>query len=92
MAKGEIADSRQRLEELLGQSVSLFAYPNGKRGHDYEDAHVEMVRELGFDAAVSTNPGLSGPADDVYELRRYTPWRRKRLPFFAQLLSNGLTG
>jgi hypothetical protein len=41
------------LEDLLGERVGLFAYPNGKPGEDYSPATVEVVRSLGIDAAVS---------------------------------------
>jgi peptidoglycan/xylan/chitin deacetylase (PgdA/CDA1 family) len=73
-ARREIADSRAQLEALLGEPVRLFAYPNGKLGADYTAAHARMVRELGFDAALSTNAGASRHGDDLFQLPRFTPW------------------
>ena len=35
--------------------MTLFAYPNGRPNDDYHAEHVRMVKEAGFDAAVSTS-------------------------------------
>lgn len=87
-ARQEIADSKTRLEALLGQRISLFAYPNGKPGTDYLPEHPSLVRELGFDAAVSTAWGSSDRSTDRFQLPRFTPWDRTRLRFGARLLRN----
>lgn len=91
-ARQEIADSRDFLEELLKERVPLFAYPNGKLGRDYLPKHVEMVRELGFTAAVSTNWGVGAEGSDLYQLPRFTPWQRSRLGYCTRLLRNYLPG
>jgi peptidoglycan/xylan/chitin deacetylase (PgdA/CDA1 family) len=70
----EITESKARLEAMLGEPVSLFAYPNGKPGRDYGAEHVEMVRRAGFTAAVSTAWGVASAASDSYQLPRFTPW------------------
>lgn len=87
-ARTEIAQSRADLEALLGETVTLFAYPNGKLGSDYTLEHVEAVAALGFTAAVSTNPGASRHGDDVFQLRRFTPWDRSRQRFGFRLAQN----
>jgi peptidoglycan/xylan/chitin deacetylase (PgdA/CDA1 family) len=87
-ARQEIADSKRFLEELLGEHVGLFAYPNGKPGEDYLPQTVAVVRSLGFDAAVSTQWGASGKADDLFQIRRFTPWDQSRLRFGFRMLSN----
>lgn len=87
-ARREIAESRAMLEDRLGERIGLFAYPNGKPGQDYLPEHVAMVRELGFDAAVSTNWGASGAGADEFQLRRFTPWDRSRTKFGARMLQN----
>ena len=84
----EIQGSKLFLEELLGEHVGLFAYPNGKPGEDYLPESVEVVRNLGFDAAVSTKWGASCTGDDVFQIRRFTPWDRTKLRFGARLLFN----
>lgn len=87
-ARSEIELSRSRLETLIGERVGLFAYPNGKRGEDYDDEHVRLVRELGFDAAVSTEPGAADAHSDPMQLPRFTPWDRGRMRFCARLARN----
>lgn len=90
-AREEIGQSKQFLEQLLGERVSLFAYPNGKPGEDYSPANVEVVRSLGFDAAVSTQWGASGVEDDLFQIRRFTPWDQSGFRFGARLVSNLLS-
>ncbi|MCG3188178.1 MAG: hypothetical protein LKCHEGNO_00071 [Burkholderiaceae bacterium] len=73
-AEREIADGRAELERVVAQPVSLFAYPNGRRDRDFGRLHVDLVRRLGFAAAVSTEPGSNEPEVDLFELRRFSPW------------------
>lgn len=87
-ARQEISDSQIFLERLLGERVGLFAYPNGKPGEDYSSETVEVVRSLGFDAAVSTQWGASRLGDDPLQIRRFTPWDRTRLRFGVRMLRN----
>lgn len=87
-AREEIESGKAHLEQLLGEPVRLFAYPNGKPGSDYRPVHVNMVRELGFEAAVSTHWGANTRDSDPYQLLRFTPWDRNKLRFGAHLLQN----
>jgi peptidoglycan/xylan/chitin deacetylase (PgdA/CDA1 family) len=87
-ARQEIQHSKQFLEQLLNAPVRLFAYPNGRPGEDYLPRSVEVVREIGFDAAVSTERGASRYGDDLLQIRRFTPWDTSRLRFGARLLAN----
>lgn len=88
-AADEIARSRDTLQALLGEKVSLFAYPNGKPGTDYlPEVHPAIVRELGFDAAVSTRWAAARRGEDVFQIPRFTPWDRNRLKFGLRLLRN----
>ena len=87
-ARAEITRSKIALESLLGESVSLFAYPNGKPDVDYSATHVAMVREAGFVAAVSTAPGIAMQSADVHQLPRFTPWDRTRSRFGMRMLAN----
>lgn len=84
----EIAGGREILESWLGQPVRLFAYPNGKPGQDYAPRHVDMVREAGFTAAVSTVPGVSTCHSNQWQLARFTPWDTTPLRFAAKLVGN----
>lgn len=87
-AHREIVGSKIFLEQLLGERVGLFAYPNGKPGEDYNPQSVDVVRSLDFDAAVSTAWGTTGATDDPFQIRRFTPWDNTRLRFGARLLLN----
>jgi peptidoglycan/xylan/chitin deacetylase (PgdA/CDA1 family) len=87
-ARREINESRGRLEALLREPVSLFAYPNGKPGQDYTAEHVRMVREAGFSAAVSTAWGAASAHSDRFQLPRFTPWDRRTWRFSLRLMGN----
>jgi peptidoglycan/xylan/chitin deacetylase (PgdA/CDA1 family) len=84
----EIADGKQTLEHILSEPVSLFAFPNGKPGKDYEAKHVRMVRDAGYRAAVSTSAGAARRDADVFQLPRFTPWDSTRLRFGLRLVDN----
>jgi len=86
-ARAEIAAGKQELEAIIDAPVRLFAYPNGKPGEDYLAEHVGIVRELGFEGAVSTAWGASR-APDPFQLPRFTPWDRSRLRFTARMVHN----
>jgi len=88
-AADEMGRSRDTLQALLGEKVGMFAYPNGKPGTDYlPDVHPAIVRELGFDAAVSTRWAAARRGDDVFQIPRFTPWDRGRLKFGVRLARN----
>jgi peptidoglycan/xylan/chitin deacetylase (PgdA/CDA1 family) len=87
-AGSEIRDSKRRLEEITGNPVTLFAYPNGKPGRDYRREHVGMVRESGFEAAVTTAWGVAHAASDPYQLPRFTPWDKTPGKFVLRLFHN----
>ena len=87
-ARQEIAQSKTKLESLLGERIGLFAYPNGKPGTDYLPEHAQLAHELGFDAAVSTAWGAAERATDRFQIPRFTPWDRGRWGFGMRLLRN----
>lgn len=88
-AADEISRSRDVLQGLLGEKVGLFAYPNGKPGTDYlPEVHPGIVRELGFNAAVSTRWAAARRGEDVFQIPRFTPWDRQRTKFGLRLLRN----
>jgi peptidoglycan/xylan/chitin deacetylase (PgdA/CDA1 family) len=86
-AEAEITAGRMCLQALIGAPVDVFAYPNGRPMQDYDLRHVQMVRKLGFRCAVSTANGLSGPADDRFQLPRFTPWDRSPARWMGRLLA-----
>ena len=85
-ARREITAGREHLERLLAERVALFAYPNGRPGSDYEAQHVALVRELGFDGAVSTARGCANGTSDRFQLPRTALWGADPLRLLAQLL------
>lgn len=87
-ARREMAQGKAELEHMIGERVALFAYPNGVPRQDYAAEHVRMVRDCGFDAAVSTAWGAASARSDRYQLPRFTPWDRQRLRFGARMLGN----
>lgn len=84
-ARAEVENSRSWLQRQTGVEPTLFAYPNGRRGDDYDERHMEMVKELGFRAAVSTNWGCATSQDSLYELPRFRPWENTEFGFYTRL-------
>lgn len=87
-ARDEILRSKSTLESLLSAPVNLFAYPNGRPGQDYSAESVQIVRDLGFSAAVSTAVGAADRGADPLQLPRFTPWDRTRTRFGLRLAAN----
>lgn len=77
----EIYESKKAIEEHLGIPVTSFAYPNGKKG-DFNDDIKNVLRDAGFTCAVTTIFGTNRKSEDLFELRRGTPWEQD-LPSFA---------
>ena len=89
-AYAEIANGKEMLESIIHAPVRLFAYPNGKPRRDYIADHAKMVREIGFDAAVSTAPGAARISSDLYQLPRFTPWDWESMRFIFRMAQNML--
>jgi peptidoglycan/xylan/chitin deacetylase (PgdA/CDA1 family) len=66
----EIENSKQKLETILGQPVTTFAYPFGGRG-DYNLESIAAVQRAGFSCACSNFPGWGVRGVSPYELPRY---------------------
>lgn len=71
----EIARSWQRLQEELRNPLPVFAWPTG-RPQDFTPECIAIARELGIQAAVSTEPGYahmteSTPADRMFHIQRF---------------------
>jgi peptidoglycan/xylan/chitin deacetylase (PgdA/CDA1 family) len=81
----EIKKSKNILEEIIDSEVKYFAYPNGKFGRDFENKHKMMVKELGFEAALTTDIGLVNGDSDLMSLPRFTPWDKEPASFALRL-------
>ncbi len=87
-ARNEMTESKVRLEEILKEKITLFAYPNGRPDQDYATRHAQMVKEVGFKMAVSTASGAASAASDLYQLPRYAPWDKLKSRLQVRLLQN----
>lgn len=65
----QIRDSKKILEENLKMKVNSFAYPNGTR-NDYNQTAMDLLRQEGFDYAVTTLCGFNNDTTDCYQLKR----------------------
>jgi len=75
----ELAESRRRLEAVLGIPVRHLAYPHGEH-----DATVRRVaRQSGYASACTTDRGFVGRASELYALPRIIIDGRDRLIDFA---------
>ncbi|HBY86576.1 MAG TPA: hypothetical protein DEO86_11945 [Colwellia sp.] len=89
LAFDEIKQSKDILESIIKEPVEFFAYPNGKYELDYTDVHVDMVNELGFRAAFSTDWGSLGNIEtERFKIKRFTPWDETELSFTLRLALN----
>jgi peptidoglycan/xylan/chitin deacetylase (PgdA/CDA1 family) len=84
----EISESKQFLETILEEEISLFAYPNGKPNLDFQIKDAAIVKELGFKAAVTTACGVAETDSDLMQLPRFTPWGKTEITFGARLIKN----
>ena len=77
----EMQQSRRAVEELTGAAVRRFAYPFG----DFDARSERIARDVGFEFALSTEPGAARRARDLFRLPRYAvgDWNGER--FEAEL-------
>lgn len=83
-AFSEISGGKMELEAILGESVDVFAYPNGNPQCDFSTKHIEMIKSAGFCAAATTEKGVSSIGTDPFLIPRFTPWDRTRHRFSAR--------
>jgi peptidoglycan/xylan/chitin deacetylase (PgdA/CDA1 family) len=86
LARHEIVENKQMLEVIAGKPLRYFAYPNGKAGFDFDQRHIEMVRQAGYSAAFTTATGAATRHDDVYQIPRSRPWDATPVRFGLRLL------
>jgi len=83
--KQEIRVSKETIEANVKKPVSHFAYPVGRRD-DFTDTVKKELRDADFECAVTTMFGSNDAQQDLFELRRATPWDRD-IDSFALRLS-----
>jgi peptidoglycan/xylan/chitin deacetylase (PgdA/CDA1 family) len=65
-ARREIQESKRTLEQILGQEVTMLAYPYGESNPEVESS----AREAGFEAAFATDQAPRDHSRNLYRLRR----------------------
>jgi peptidoglycan/xylan/chitin deacetylase (PgdA/CDA1 family) len=86
--RAEVIRNKALLEEWTGKPVLGFAYPNGRFGKDMDEKSLDVIRQLGFRYAVSTDAGFTARNSNRFALRRFTPWDANPLKFHARMILN----
>lgn len=70
----EISGSMERLKQELNKPVNIFCYPTGRETKDFGEREKKMVKEQGFDAAVSADPGYLNltRTNDSFAINRFS--------------------
>jgi peptidoglycan/xylan/chitin deacetylase (PgdA/CDA1 family) len=63
----EILRNKILLENITGKKINLFAYPSGK----YNNSTVEILKQLYFEAAFTTNADIIKKGSDAFTLGRF---------------------
>lgn len=82
--RDEISASRKTIEQKLKAEVRHFAYPFGRNEHYTSEARL-WIEQCGFKTAVTTEFGFNAPGDDLFALKRFTPWGHNLADFILQL-------
>lgn len=80
----EIQKSKVIIEEQLRTPVRSFAYPNGS-DDDFDESTKTLLREAGYTCALTTKFGANESYQDLFELRRATPWDQDLCAFGLRL-------
>lgn len=81
----ELATSKYRISEELGDDCILFAYPNG-RHIDYTKKTIHILKKCGYKIALTTISGFyDGYKNDSFEMKRFATGAR--LEDFACIVS-----
>ncbi len=68
VAKEEIHESKQKLEDEYGFSINTIAFPNG----DYSDRDIELTKEAGYECAITVDGGYNTLKSDLFKLKRFS--------------------
>ncbi|MBU2883726.1 polysaccharide deacetylase family protein [Psychrosphaera sp. B3R10] len=85
VAEEEISTSIRYLNNVLGTTTTIFAYPNGWFDRDFSNKHASMVKKCGVEYAVATNDGGIVQTSNNLALPRFMPYRKKITPFCLSL-------
>ena len=89
VVRNQIQKGKDILEDIIGDTIDYFAYPNGKVGTDFSVHHADILKDIGFKAAVSTEWGaLEDLNRDRFKIKRFTPWDETKWHFCFRLAFN----
>ena len=81
--KEDLISSKEKLEKLTGEKLVSFAYPWGNN----DNKSRELIRELGYTFAVSTESGTACFSDDLYEIQRIGIYSKDDMEKFKKKIS-----
>jgi peptidoglycan/xylan/chitin deacetylase (PgdA/CDA1 family) len=81
VALTEIKTNQIELERILNSKIKTFAFPNGYFPRDFDQSHIDMMKECGFKFACSTNDGGVTSKSNRYSISRFMPHRKERNQF-----------
>ena len=84
--KQEVYDNKIALEKMLNTKLRYFAFPNGKPEQDYLIEQIQVIKNCGYEASVSTLPGVSTAHNDRFQLARFTPWDKHPVKFMLRIV------
>ncbi|MET0106818.1 MAG: polysaccharide deacetylase family protein [Sedimenticola sp.] len=87
-SRRQIENGKLALEDIIGTKIRYFAYPNGILDKDYNVEHTKLINDIGFEAAVTTNKGVTTKESDIYQLPRFTPWDKIPIKFMIRMFLN----
>jgi peptidoglycan/xylan/chitin deacetylase (PgdA/CDA1 family) len=79
--RSELLQSKQDIETRLGKICRYLAWPWGI----YTPASLELAKEVGYEATVTTGRGANTPGSDVMCIKRFRIWRPSKLAFILGL-------
>jgi peptidoglycan/xylan/chitin deacetylase (PgdA/CDA1 family) len=81
VALTEIQNNKSDLERIVNSKIKTFAFPNGSFPRDFDQTHIDMIKECGFKFACSTNDGGITSKSNRYAISRFMPYRKERNQF-----------
>lgn len=82
----ELKENKLYLESFLNTQLRHFAYPNGKSEIDYSSQQIELVKKIGYEAALSTDWGGCSCITNKWKLPRFTPWDNNPVAFVVRII------
>jgi peptidoglycan/xylan/chitin deacetylase (PgdA/CDA1 family) len=85
-AREEIGTNKQQLETIVGLPITSFAYPNGQPERDFDQTHIQMLKDCGYQAAVTTAWGSATQHCDPYQIPRIGSWDQSAIKLVLRVI------